>query len=122
VNNPRVQKFTAVEINPGYLPLIQERPFVSSLLRNPKVELAIDNGRRWLIAHPERKFDLVVMNTTFNWRANGTNLLSREFLQLIRSHLQPGGIAFYNTTWSGDVQLTGTTEFPMRFAYTIFWS
>jgi spermidine synthase len=112
VNNPRVQHFTAVEINPGYLRLIQDRPFVASLLRNPKVDLAIDDGRRWLIAHPDRKFDLIVMNTSFSWRANITNLLAVEMLQMFRSHLYPGGIVFYNTTWSGDVQLTGATVFP----------
>ena len=39
-------------------------------------------------------------------------LLSIEFLRLIRSHLNPGGIHFYNTTFSKEVLLTGATEFP----------
>jgi predicted membrane-bound spermidine synthase len=111
VNNQGVKHFTAVEINPGYLPLISQRSAVSNLLKNPKVKLVIDDGRRWLVAHPEERFDLIVMNTTYSWRANATNLLSKEFLQLMRSHMLPGGIAFYNTTSSGDAQLTGATEF-----------
>jgi spermidine synthase len=112
VNHPGVKKMTVVEINPGYLPLIAHHPVVASLLKNPKVDILIDDGRRWLTGHPERKFDFILMNTTFHWRANVSNLLSREFLEILRAHLEPGGIAYYNTTSSAEVQLTGSTEFP----------
>ena len=118
VNHPLVETATVVEINPGYLPLIAQRPIVSSLLNNPKVHIDIDDGRRWLLAHPESKFDFILMNSTFNWRANATNLLSVEFLQLARKHLNPGGTLYYNTTGSSRVLLTGATVFPyaMRVA------
>jgi predicted membrane-bound spermidine synthase len=99
-NNPAVKDITIVEINPGYLPLIRKHKEVESLLRNPKVHLVIDDGRRWLVSQPDRKFDFILMNSTYNWRANVTNLLSREFLGLIRSHLNSGGIEYYNTTSS----------------------
>ena len=112
VSNPAVEKMTVIEINPGYIPLIRQRPSVASLLSNPKVDIQIDDGRRWLVRNPDRKFDLILMNTTWNWRANVSNLLSVEFGDLLRSHLKQGGIAYYNTTWSGEVQLTGATEFP----------
>lgn len=111
-NNTNVEDVTIVEINPGYLPLIEAHSEVRSLLSNPKVHIVTDDGRRWLVAHPERHFDFILMNTSFNWRANMTNLLSREFLKLARAHLNPGGVAFYNTTWSEDVMVTGATEFP----------
>jgi spermidine synthase len=110
-NDNRVQKLTIVEINPGYLRLIPLYPPVASLLRNPKVELVINDGRRWLVQNPHRRFDLIVMNTSFHWRAHASNLLSVEFLQLITSHLSPGGIQYYNTTWSAEALLTGATEF-----------
>jgi len=108
---PNVRHVTVVEINPGYLPLIRERRNVSSLLKNPKVQIIIDDGRRWLKGHPEPKFDLIVMNTTFNWRANASNLLSTEFLDLARAHLAPGGMAFYNTTMSDRALATGASSF-----------
>jgi spermidine synthase len=111
-NDPMVRDVTIVEINPGYLPLIRKRPQVASLLKNPKVHIAIDDGRRWLVAHPDRKFDFILMNMTFNWRANASNLLSANFLELIRKHLNAGGVEYYNTTGSGDVLLTGATVFP----------
>jgi hypothetical protein len=111
-NHPAVEHLTIVEINPGYLELIPRYPQVASPLENPKVRIVIDDGRRWLRRDPDQKFDLIVMNTTFHWRAHASNLLSVEFLQLVGEHLQPGGILFYNTTGSGRVQLTGTTLFP----------
>jgi predicted membrane-bound spermidine synthase len=119
-NKSGVEDFTAVEINPGYLPLIQHHAAVAGLLVNPKVHIVIDDGRRWLIAHPERRFDYIVMNTTYNWRANSTNLLSVEFLKLAREHLTPGGVLYYNTTWSREVQATGIAIFPYALRVSSF--
>jgi spermidine synthase len=112
VNNPEVKDVTVVEINPGFLPLIQKSPEVESLLRNPKVHIVIDDGRRWLVANPDRRFDFILMNTSFNWRAHMSNLLSTEFMDLMRAHMSSGGIAYYNTTWSGEALATGATAFP----------
>jgi spermidine synthase len=111
-NHPQLQELTIVEINPGYLQLIAEHPEVASLLQNPKVRVVIDDGHRWLQRNPKRKFDVIVMNTSYHWRAHMTNLLSVEFLRLIRTHLNPGGIHYYNTTGSKEVQITGLTVFP----------
>jgi spermidine synthase len=110
-NNPHVESLTIVEINPGYLSLIRTAPEVSSLLKNKKVAIVTDDGRRWLRANPQRKFDAIVSNTTFHFRSNATNLLSVEFLEIIRRHLHPGGIFFYNTTSSDRVQRTGCVSF-----------
>jgi spermidine synthase len=116
-SHPQLEKLTIVEINPGYLEIIPKYPSVASLLTNPKVEMQIDDGRRWLERSPNRKFDVIVMNTTFHWRAHASNLLSTEFLRLIRRHLNPGGVAFYNTTGATEAMITGATVFPyaMRF-------
>jgi spermidine synthase len=109
---PGVEKLTVVEINPGYLTLISKYDEVKSLLHNPKVDIVIDDGRRWLNRHPESKFDVVVMNTTWNWRGHSTNLLSVEFFDLVRSRLNQGGILYFNTTSSDDVKKTAATAFP----------
>ena len=116
-NNPAVEHMTIVEISPDYLKLIPQYPEVASILQNPKVTIEIDDGRRWLFRHQERRFDLVVINTTFNWRAHVTNLLSVEFLQLVRRHLRDGGVFYYNTTGSEEVLVTGTSQF--RYALRV---
>jgi spermidine synthase len=109
---PAVEHLTTVEINPGYLDLIPDYPEVASLVSNPKVTFVVDDGRRWILRHPERKFDAVVMNTTFHWRGYITNLLSREFMEMVRGRLRPGGVFYLNTTWSNDVQRTAALTFP----------
>ncbi len=117
-NNADVQSLTIVEINPGYLSLVAGVPEVASLLRNPKVSIVTDDGRRWLRLHPERRFDAIVSNTTWHFRANATNLLSSEFLRLAGRHLKPRGILYYNTTDSERAQRTACLAFPhgARFA------
>jgi len=112
VNHPQVESLDIVEINPGYLPLIEQYPMVSSLLHNPKAHIYIDDGRRWLLAHPEARYDLIAANTSFYWRDHSSVLLSADFLQLVRSHLNAGGFFYYNTTSSPDVLITGLHVFP----------
>jgi spermidine synthase len=114
---PGVEHLTAVEINAGYLPIIARHAEVRGVLSDPRVSIIIDDGRRWLLQHPGERFDAIVMNTTWYFRAHTTNLLSSEFMQLARAHLSRGGIFYFNTTWSPDAMKTGMSAFPngMRF-------
>ncbi len=111
-NNPDVASLTIVEINPGYVQLIARHAETASILHNPKVTIVADDGRRWLRLHPDRLFDAIVSNTTWHFRANVTNLLSTEFLELAKARLAPGGVMFYNTTGSERVQRTACVAFP----------
>ena len=112
VNHPQVKSVTAIELSHGYLDLIRARPEVASLLTNPKLNLVIDDGRRWLRQHPDARFDAIVMNTTHHWREFASALLSREFLSEVKAHLTPDGIAFWNCTESPRAARTGMELFP----------
>lgn len=112
-HNPHVEKVTAVEINAAYSERVIPRyDAVKGLLSNPKVEIVIDDGRRWLRHHPDRKFDAVVVNTTYHWREHATSLLSRSFMELVRDHLKPGGIYQFNATGSDRAAKTALEVFP----------
>ncbi len=117
-NNPSVRSLTIVEINPGYLDLISRQEEVASVPHNSKVRIVTDDGRRWLNHHPDQRFDAIVSNTTWHFRANASNLLSAEFLELAKRHLNPGGILFYNTTNSDRVQRTACLNFPYGARFT----
>jgi spermidine synthase len=112
INDPRVQQFDVVEINPGYLKLIPDYPIARSLLQNQKLRLYVDDGRRWLLAHPTEKYDMIVANATYHWRDHSTTLLSREFFRMIREHLNQGGVYYFNTTESDEAIATALSVFP----------
>ena len=116
-SNPDVESLTIVEINPAYAELAKSEPEVASIFTDPKVKLVVDDGRRWLRLNPAEKFDVIVSNTTWHFRANVTNLVSEEFLRLAMSHLGPGGVFFYNTTDSARLQRTACMTAPhgLRF-------
>ncbi len=112
VNHPQLESLDVVEINPGYLQLIPQYSPVRSLLENPKMRVFIDDGRRWLNAHPQARYDAVIMNTSFYWRDHTSDLLSADFARLVRAHLETGGVFYYNTTQSRDAMATGLSVFP----------
>lgn len=111
-SHPQVKKVTAVEISAAYVDLVRSYPEVASILDDPKVEIVIDDGRRWMRRHAARTFDVIVMNTSMHWREFATAVLSKEFLEMTRAHLKPGGIAMWNCTGSGRAAKTGMDVFP----------
>jgi spermidine synthase len=117
---PGVERIDVVEINPGYLELVGRYPEVAGILTDPRVHIHIDDGRRWLKRHADQRFDLVVMNTTFHWRAYVSLLLSTEFMELVHGRLAPGGIFAFNTTSSRDALLTAGRVFADVVKYQNF--
>jgi len=75
------------------------------------VHIYTDDGRRWLLAHPDVRYDMMVANTSYHWRDHSSQVLSTEFLQIVKQHLLPGGIYYYNATESPDVFVTALHEF-----------
>jgi spermidine synthase len=116
----KIEELVIIEINPGYLELIQKFPEVSDILHNKKVRIIIDDGRRWLKMNEQEKFDLIVMNTTFHWREHSTNLLSKEFLLLCKNCLNPNGVMYWNTTASPVVINTACHVFNYVTTYVNF--
>lgn len=117
---PAVEHIDVVEINPGYVELIETYPHIAPILSDPRIHIHIDDGRRWLRTHQDERFDLIVMNTTFHWRAHITNLLSIDFMHMARRHLAPSGILAFNATGSPDAFFTASQAFPYAFRWGNF--
>ncbi len=117
--NLDIKSIDVVEINPGYIELIKRYKQLSPLLDDKRLHVHIDDGRRWLRQHA-KMYDMIVMNTTFHWRANSTNLLSTEMLELIRAHLAPGGIIAFNSTGSDDAFKTASEVFKNTYRFRNF--
>ena len=117
-HHPRLETLAIVEINPGYLEVLRRYPLVRGLLNNPKVRIHIDDGRRWLSQATDARFDVILSNTSFHWRANSSHVLSAQFLELAARRLAPGGIVYFNTTGSAAAARTACAGFAsgLRFA------
>jgi predicted membrane-bound spermidine synthase len=115
-----VQHLTVVEINPDYVDLLDKYPESATVKHDPRVDIVVDDGRRWLRRHPDARFDFILMNTSYHWRDHCTNLLSVEFLEICKQHLKPGGVMYYNTTTSNDVIYTAAQVFQYITVYHSF--
>jgi spermidine synthase len=108
---PGIESIDVVEINEGYLKAIPYYPEQERTLHDPRVHVFIDDGHRWLTAHPSARYDLIVMNTTYYWRNFTSNLLSREFLTEVSRHMNKGAVLTYNSTEAPDVLKTASVVF-----------
>lgn len=115
-----VESITVVEINPGYEALIRARSPHREILEDPRIAIHHDDGRRWLLRHPDARFDFILMNTTYHWRSNMTNLLSREFMELCRRRLNPGGVLYFNATRNPDAGRTAAEVFAHVTMFSSF--
>lgn len=82
-----------VEISPSIVEA--SRKYFSGPARNslsdPRVVLALEDGRNHLLVTPNR-YDLVTMELTSVWFAGASNLYSHEFYELVRARLAKEGI------------------------------
>ena len=117
---PHLEKITIVEINPDYIDLIKSEPMVADLLQDNRIEFIFDDGRKWIKTHDKNKYDIILMNTTWHWRAYSSNLLSKDFMTLLNTHLNPEGVLFYNSTNSLDAYHTARSVFPYVYKYKNF--
>lgn len=117
---PSIKDIDVIEINPGYIQAMKEYPLQQSALFDPRVHIHIDDGRRWLRIHSTKQYDLIVMNTTYHWRAYSSSLLSQEFLTLIKQHMREHAVLAFNATGSLDALKTAAHIFPHAYLYKNF--
>ena len=117
---PAVESIDVIEINPGYLQAISHYPIQKSAINDKRVQVHIDDARRWLKANPNNRYDLIIMNTTWSWRSYSTLLLSKNFMQQIKQHMAEEAIFSFNSTVSDDAFYTSTKVFNHAYKYKNF--
>lgn len=63
-----------------------------SVLSDPRVELIHNDGRNHLLLAEPESYDLIVSEPSNPWIAGAANLFTREFLEIGRFRLKPGGV------------------------------
>ena len=86
-----VQKITIVELNQTLMKNLEKIPAIQADLSDPRVNLIIEDGRRFLLRTQE-KYDLILIDPIRVSTSYSNNLYSYQFFQIINQHLAPGGI------------------------------
>jgi spermidine synthase len=62
------------------------------VLHDPRARVVSDDARHYILITPE-KFDVITTDPIHPWVKGTSTLYSKEYFELVRSHLNPGGIA-----------------------------
>ena len=90
--DPQVERVTIAEIEP-LVPRAAAEYFSSvnaNVIRNPKVRVQIDDARHFLLTTKET-FDAITSDPLDPWVKGAATLYTKEFFELAKSHLNPGG-------------------------------
>jgi spermidine synthase len=91
--SPRVERLTIAEIEP-LVPKVVSRYFSDlnyNVVNSPKVRLHLDDARHYLLTTGD-KYDAITSDPLDPWVRGAANLYTREFWELARQHLNPGGV------------------------------
>ncbi len=91
--DPRVQSLTIAEIEP-LVPSVVAKYFGEynqRVVDNPKVHVEVDDARHFLTT-TKQAFDGITSDPFDPWVKGSANLYTREFWELAKRHLNPGGV------------------------------
>jgi spermidine synthase len=93
VTRHRVREIVIAEISPEVLEVSDKvfRDINRGALRDPRVRVALNDGRNLLLASRE-KFDAILSDSIHPVYAGNSTLYTREYFELCRRHLRPGGV------------------------------
>jgi len=90
---PNVEKESIAEIEP-LVPQVVSKYFADQnfdVFHNPKVTIHYDDARHFVLTTKE-KFDAVTSDPLDPWVKGAAALYTREFFEMVKSHLNPGGV------------------------------
>lgn len=87
-----VSSVTAIEIEPAVFEASRWFHHVNlKPEKDRRVHLEYNDGRNYMLA-TDRKFDVVVSEPSNPWQAGVCNLFTREYFQIVRGRMKPGGV------------------------------
>ncbi len=97
VLHPEVQRIVICEME-RMIPPVATRYFGRenyNVLNDPRVEMVYDDARHYVLTTQE-KFDVITSDPIHPWVKGSATLYSKEYFELVKQHLNPGGIV---TQW-----------------------
>lgn len=97
VVHPGVERIVICEMEP-LIPPVATRYFARenyNVMRDPRVRIVYDDARHFILTTRE-KFDIITSDPIHPWVKGSATLYSKEYFELVKEHLNPGGIV---TQW-----------------------
>jgi len=97
VLHPEVKRIVICEME-RMIPPVATRFFGkenNQVLNDPRVEMVYDDARHYVLTTRE-KFDVITSDPIHPWVKGSATLYSKEYFELVKQHLNPGGIV---TQW-----------------------
>jgi spermidine synthase len=95
--HPNMQRIVICEIEPA-IPPVATRYFGKenyNVLHDPRTQIVYDDARHFVLTTPE-KFDIITSDPIHPWVKGSATLYTREYFQMVKDHLNPGGLV---TQW-----------------------
>ncbi|MEE8142903.1 MAG: fused MFS/spermidine synthase, partial [Planctomycetota bacterium] len=90
---PTVASIDIVELEPKVIEA--NRRIAQERLKDPLADLRVRiiiNDARSALALTSKRYDAIVSQPSHPWTAGASHLYTREFMELVQEHLQPGGV------------------------------
>jgi len=126
VLHPGIKRIVICEIEPLIPRMVA--PFFSKenydVVHDPRVEIVYDDARHYILTTNE-KFDIITSDPIHPWVKGAASLYTKEYFELVKSHLNPGGVV---TQWvplyqsTEDVIKSEVATFSGVFPYGTVWS
>lgn len=95
---PTVEEVVVVELNGALREVLSQTVQGKFITDSPKLRYIVDDGRRWLLANPDEKFDVIIEFPLAAAHAFSGNLYSEEFFTIVRGHLDEDGVFMTRTS------------------------
>jgi spermidine synthase len=112
LQDPSLKELIIVELSSALVEVLRQTPQGKFVLDSPQTTLVLDDGRRWLQAHPEERFDVISSWPLYAAWAHSGNLYSLEYFQLLKKHLAPEGVLLTGSADMFSTAKTLATVFP----------
>jgi spermidine synthase len=97
VVHPGVERIVICEMEP-LIPPTATKYFANenyNVMNDPRVKIVYDDARHFILTTRE-KFDIITSDPIHPWVKGSATLYSKEYFELVKQHLNPGGIV---TQW-----------------------
>ncbi len=122
---PELERLDVVELEPVVREVAATffEPYNNKALSDPRTQLTIGDGRNFLL-FTNHQYDVVSAEPSNPWIAGMANLFTKDYYELVRQHLKPGGVMFqwlhYYNMPPEDLAMIVKT-FTVVFPYTTVW-